>query len=60
MNLQRCRSKNILFSQHVLQWEKSSAIAHTCNDCEDEGEAEEEERMTAELSPIPSTQTILI
>ena len=44
----------------MLQQEKLPAIAHTCNDGEDEREAEEEERMVMKLCPIKSTQTIVI
>ena len=44
----------------MLQQGKSSAIAHTCNDGEDEGEAEEEERMVMKLSPVESAQAIVI
>lgn len=44
----------------MLQQGKSSAIAHTCDDGEDEGEAEEEERIIMKLSPIKSAQTTVI
>ena len=44
----------------MLQQGKPSAIAHTCDDGEDEGEAEEEERIIMKLSPIKSAQTTVI
>lgn len=37
-----------------------SAIVHTGNNCEDEREAEKEERMTIEVSPVESTEAIVI
>ena len=56
------------FPERVSQLGKSSgkvgrigsAIVHTGNNCEDEREAEKEERMTIEVSPVESTEAIVI
>ena len=61
-------SQSLLLPEGMLQPGKSSSIVgrigsedvHTSNDCEDEREAEEEERMIVELSPVESAKAILI
>lgn len=53
--------------EHVLHLEESSEVGrvcsenvHTRNDCEDEREAEEEERMAIKILPVESAETIPI
>ena len=61
-------SQSLLLPESMLQRGKWSSIVgrigsedvHTSNDCEDEREAEEEERIIVELFPVESAKAILI